>query len=107
MSNSQDVKKLAGSEGFVSLAQDADPWRFRRMMNVAEEVKNAPGSTRTSRGPKTELPGPECFCIMQQWGPYKTADAAHMDNFMRRLIGLQVELLRSWPHQRFQHPERQ
>ncbi|KAG8167627.1 hypothetical protein KVR01_003316 [Diaporthe batatas] len=102
---SQDVKDLAGSEGFVSLAQEADPGRFDDMMAKAEEARGArPRSTRASRGPSLELPGPEYFCIMQQWGPYKTEDAAAMDNFIRRLIGLQVQLLSKWPSSRFQNP---
>ncbi|POS72917.1 hypothetical protein DHEL01_v208694 [Diaporthe helianthi] len=102
---SQDVKALSGSEGFVSMAQDAAPDRFAAMMNVAKEARGAPrGSTRTSRGPGLELPGPEYFCIMQQWGPYKTGDAATMDFFIRRLIGLQVQLLQNWPVNRFENP---
>ncbi|KAH8777857.1 hypothetical protein F5883DRAFT_409148 [Diaporthe sp. PMI_573] len=101
---SQDVKDLAGSEGFVSLAKEINPERFQQMMQNANNAKKGEGSTRTSRGPSIELPGSEYFCIMQQWGPYKSGDAAHMDFFIRRLIGLQVQLLKNWPLNRFQHP---
>lgn len=101
---SQDVKDLAGSEGFVSLAKETNPERFQQMMQNANNAKKGEGSTRTSRGPSIELPGSEYFCIMQQWGPYKSGDAAHMDFFIRRLIGLQVQLLKNWPLNRFQHP---
>jgi hypothetical protein len=101
----QDVKALAGSEGFVSLAQQSNQERFKQMLKNAEASNKKEGSsTRASRGPPVESPGPECFCIMQQWGPYKTDSAAGMDNFIRRLIGLQVQLLRTWPGNRFQHP---
>lgn len=92
---SQDVRDLSGSDGFVSMAQDAAPDRFRDMMDITGQAKVVRGSTRTSRGPSLELPGPEHFYIMQQWGPYKTEDAAAMAFFIRRLIGLQVQLLQN------------
>lgn len=93
----QDVKDLAGSPGFVSLANTASGNRFGEMMRNANKIKNENSSTRGSRGRSLELPGPEYFCIMHQWGPYKTEDAGHMDFFIRRMIGLHVELVQNCP----------
>lgn len=101
---SQDVKDLAGSPGFVSLADEACRERFDEMMEIADEAKIEKGSTRASRGRNLKLPGPEYFCVMNQWGPYKTGDAAHMDFFVRRMIGLHVELVKNWPARKFPHP---
>lgn len=101
---SQDVKDLAGSPGFVSLADEACYERFDEMMEIANAKKIEEDSTRASRGRSLQMPGPEYFCMMHQWGPYKTGDAAHMDFFVRRMIGLHVQLVQNWPAHKFLHP---
>lgn len=101
---SQDVEDLAGSPGFVSLANKFSHGRFEKMMQKANNIKTEKNSKRASRRPSPKLPGSEYFCVMNQWGPYKTGDAAHMDFFVRRMIGLHLELLKNWPAREFPHP---
>jgi hypothetical protein len=87
-SQSPDVIELAGSEGFVqnSIAMAETEKRFEDMMSKASKVLNLPGgvkSTRATSVPQLELPGPEYFCIMQQFGSFSTERHENMDLFLR------------------------
>lgn len=92
-----DVEKLAGSEGFVALAKLDNADRFKIM---TKEMARSSETTEHT----TQIPGPEHFCMMNQWGPFKTDNADHMDLFLRRVTAFQVELLNNWPSERFEFP---
>ncbi len=68
---------------------------FYVMLNTAAEHLPRPGSSsRPARANRSvDLLGPEHFCFMQQWGPFRINEHEEMDLFLRRLIALQVQLL--------------
>lgn len=107
---------LSGSDGFIQNSMAKYRADFTDMVNLAQDIIDKstsedlqPSGSSTGRQTRSsqqrsvnqplELPGPEYFCIMQEWGPFSTKEDEFMDLFIRRLIALQLQLLSNAVHQ--------
>lgn len=90
-------RKGPTSKGKTAKAPESGQPSSRKEAKAKAQVPaQQPGEGRVLRSqtppPPRRLPPADEFLVMHQFGPYVTGDARHMELFVRRVIGLMLEL---------------